>query len=121
MAPPPFAGMPGPGYPGPSGMLPPAGTNPNAGPALGVESRDAAAAAGGAANAAPTTMGDWQILKTPEGKSYYFNKRTQITTWEKPSELMGADEVAEPKEEWQEFTTPEGKPYYFNAKVCWSE
>ncbi|XP_062856994.1 transcription elongation regulator 1a isoform X2 [Trichomycterus rosablanca] len=31
---------------------------------------------------------DWSEFKTAEGKSYYHNKRTQETTWEKPEQLQ---------------------------------
>jgi hypothetical protein len=144
MQPPPYPGMqppfpghpqsaqfPGmrPPYPHPGAMLPPGmlppgttpmGQPPGTGPAIAsagpIESANVAAATAPASDNA-TVIGDWQIFKTKEDKVYYFNKRTQVTTWEKPIELLTGDDKSEKKDAWQEFKTPEGKPYYFNAKV----
>jgi pre-mRNA-processing factor 40 len=35
----------------------------------------------------------WKATKTPEGKEYYFNAATGVTTWEKPQELWDEVEV----------------------------
>eukprot|EP01083_Nonionella_stella_P222146 793017_1 len=35
---------------------------------------------------------DWQELRTEDGLVYYFNRKTQVTTWDKPLELMSDDE-----------------------------
>jgi hypothetical protein len=35
----------------------------------------------------------WQACKDAEGLEYYYNAETKETTWEKPKELMSADEL----------------------------
>jgi hypothetical protein len=35
----------------------------------------------------------WKATKTKEGKEYYFNATTGVTTWEKPEELWDDVEV----------------------------
>eukprot|EP01084_Bolivina_argentea_P201243 344027_1 len=37
---------------------------------------------------------EWQELRTEDGLIYYFNRKTQETTWDKPTELMSDDEKA---------------------------
>jgi len=36
---------------------------------------------------------EWQELKNPEGRPYFYNKKENKTQWEKPIELMTASEV----------------------------
>ncbi|GMQ01204.1 hypothetical protein CsSME_00047922 [Camellia sinensis var. sinensis] len=48
------------------------------------------------------------------GKKYYFNKKTKLSTWEKPSELMTPIERADASTDWREYRSPEGRKYYYN-------
>ncbi|KAK9748413.1 hypothetical protein RND81_02G055300 [Saponaria officinalis] len=57
---------------------------------------------------------DWQEHSTPDGRRYYYNKKTKQSSWEKPLELMTPLERADASTVWKEFTTPEGKTYYYN-------
>lgn len=58
---------------------------------------------------------DWQTFETKDGKKYYFNKKTNTTTWDKPDEMLTETERAHIQaSDWQEFKTPEGKPYYYH-------
>ncbi|KAG8364185.1 hypothetical protein BUALT_Bualt19G0100700 [Buddleja alternifolia] len=56
---------------------------------------------------------DWKEYSR-DGKKYYYNKRTKISSWEKPVELMTPNERADATTDWREFITPEGRRYYFN-------
>lgn len=35
----------------------------------------------------------WTTAKTPDGREYYYNTITKLTTWEKPDELKDDVEV----------------------------
>ncbi|OEL15899.1 Pre-mRNA-processing protein 40A [Dichanthelium oligosanthes] len=65
-------------------------------------------------NSSEPCSSDWQEHIAPEGKKYYYNKKTRQSSWEKPVELMTPLERADALTEWKEFTTPEGRKYYFN-------
>ncbi|XP_052202335.1 pre-mRNA-processing protein 40A isoform X2 [Diospyros lotus] len=82
---------------------------------LGQQSSDAA---GVSAGNVPTTgqqsASDWQEHTSPDGRRYYYNKKTRQSSWEKPLELMTPIERADASTVWKEFTTTDGRKYYYN-------
>ncbi|XP_022763536.1 pre-mRNA-processing protein 40A-like isoform X2 [Durio zibethinus] len=60
---------------------------------------------------APT---DWIEHTSANGRRYYYNKKTQQSSWEKPLELMTPIERADASTNWKEFTSPDGRKYYHN-------
>jgi len=75
---------------------------------------------------AETVDDEWEEVQDPtSGKTYYFNKQTQETSWEKPtaklSESTKVNDGAAPAQEendWVETLDPSsGKNYYYNAKT----
>ncbi|KAM7470535.1 hypothetical protein LguiA_008718 [Lonicera macranthoides] len=57
---------------------------------------------------------DWIEHTARNGKIYYYNKRTRLSSWEKPLELMTAIERADASTDWREVTSPDGRKYYYN-------
>ncbi|XP_055835210.1 pre-mRNA-processing protein 40A-like isoform X3 [Solanum dulcamara] len=60
------------------------------------------------------TPSDWIEHTSRNGKKYYYNRRTRISSWEKPLELMTEMERADASTDWREVTSPEGRKYYYN-------
>ncbi|KAG6554153.1 hypothetical protein Mapa_004069 [Marchantia paleacea] len=60
---------------------------------------------------------DWQEHTAPDGRRYYHNKRTKLSSWEKPVELMTPTERADASTVWKEFTTADGRKYYYNKNT----
>ncbi|BBH09725.1 pre-mRNA-processing protein 40B [Prunus dulcis] len=91
-------------------------------------------------NPAGGTVAEWREHTSAEGRRFYYNRRTGLSTWEKPFELMtplegfasynlgfifqglhvrvlGAREGimrADASTNWKEFTSPDGRKYYYN-------
>lgn len=57
---------------------------------------------------------DWIEHTSHKGKRYYHNKKTKISSWEKPLELMSPIERADASTNWKECTAPDGRKYYYN-------
>ncbi|XP_074557223.1 pre-mRNA-processing protein 40A-like isoform X3 [Curcuma longa] len=57
---------------------------------------------------------DWHEHTSPDGRRYYYNKKTKQSVWEKPLELMTAVERADASTDWKEFTAADGRKYYYN-------
>ncbi|KAM3321445.1 hypothetical protein P3S67_008647 [Capsicum chacoense] len=61
-----------------------------------------------------TIQSDWIEHTSRKRKKYYYNRRTRISTWEKPQKQMIEMERADASTDWREFTSPEGRKYYYN-------
>lgn len=75
-----------------------------------------------AAASQPATK--WTTHVAPDGRNYYHNKETGVSTYDKPDELKSNDEKEAPQCAWKEFTAPGGKKYYYNSltkKSEWAE
>ncbi len=86
-----------------------------------------------------TELGDWVETQDDEGRTYYYNSKTEETSWERPADLKTEEEkVAETKEkdasedapikeeeeeekpaegDWTEVQDDEGRTYYYNTKT----
>ncbi|KAJ2759385.1 U1 snRNP protein [Coemansia sp. BCRC 34490] len=54
---------------------------------------------------------DWADFTTDDGRVYYFNRVTQVTSWEKPDELKTQQER---DSVWKEYMK-DGRPYWYNT------
>lgn len=93
----------------------------------------AAAAAGAAAaallqrqlagdgNRSDALEGGWTEHQTGDGRKFFANEATQMSTWEKPAALMTAEEKMNDTQ-WTEYRIWDGRVFYYNkdTKVsCW--
>ncbi|KAM1031140.1 hypothetical protein ACFX2C_034971 [Malus domestica] len=60
------------------------------------------------------TAAEWREHTSADGRKFYYNRRTALSTWEKPLELMTPMERADASTNWKEFTSPDGRKYYYN-------
>lgn len=69
------------------------------------------------------TVGEWTEVQDDEGRTYYYNTKTEETSWDKPEgfgvEVKNGDTNEHDKEgeEWVETQDEEGRTYYFNTKT----
>ncbi|RLV91628.1 Actin-related protein 2/3 complex subunit 4 [Spathaspora sp. JA1] len=57
-------------------------------------------------------MSDWEKVTSEDGQTYYYNSKTNETSWTLPEQ-----EVATTTSDWQEYTTDDGKTYYYNEST----
>ncbi|KAI4295796.1 hypothetical protein L6164_035803 [Bauhinia variegata] len=57
---------------------------------------------------------DWIEHVSANGRRFYYNKKTKVSSWEKPYELMTPIERADASTNWKEYTSPDGRKYYYN-------
>jgi len=63
----------------------------------------------------PRQVGKWREYSTPEGHKYYFNIETNLTTWEKPMEMMGHAGPYYPRPNMQMLGSKANVPPVFGA------
>merc|ERR1712228_361673 len=67
---------------------------------------------------------EWVTHSAPNGRTYYYNKRTKQSLWEKPPDLMTPGEKHLAKCPWKSHKNADGKIYYYNnvtKSSSWSE
>jgi hypothetical protein len=71
--------------------------------------------------ASTSSVDDWvETMDDTTGQCYYYNAKTGVTSWEKPTTLAIVQEatVSEENEDWAEVVEPtSGQVYYYNAKT----
>ena len=58
---------------------------------------------------------NWEIFISDDGKEYYYNKIKNITTWEKPEEIL-SNKDNQCIDDWEEYSDDNGDLYYHSAK-----
>lgn len=62
-------------------------------------------------------MSPWSEHTAPDGRVYYYNSETKVSTWSKPDELKSKTELLLNKCPWKEHKNADGKPYYYNSET----
>ncbi|RDX79377.1 Pre-mRNA-processing protein 40B, partial [Mucuna pruriens] len=57
---------------------------------------------------------DWIEHTSATGRKFYYNKKSKVSSWEKPFELMTPIERVDASTNWKEYTSPDGRKYYYN-------
>lgn len=59
---------------------------------------------------------DWTQHKAPDGRPYWYNAKTKVSTYTKPPEFGAPEQpkAALPATDWKEHTAPDGRKYYYN-------
>jgi len=72
----------------------------------------------------PNSKQAWSEYTADNGKKYYHNKVTGVTTWDKPLELKTVAEIAATPTTWKEHIADSGRKYYYNTitrESVWDE
>eukprot|EP00045_Choanoeca_perplexa_P002199 m.23405 g.23405 ORF g.23405 m.23405 type:complete len:443 (+) comp11378_c0_seq2:159-1487(+) len=63
---------------------------------------------------------DWTTYTNEQGIPYYFNSRTNVTTWERPADMPQAPapvQATQGTSAWTLYQDGQGRPYYYNAQT----
>jgi len=57
----------------------------------------------------------WSEHKAPDGRPYWYNSQTKVSTYTRPTELTPPEaRAAAAVTDWKEHTAPDGRKYYYN-------
>ncbi|XP_029200486.2 pre-mRNA-processing factor 40 homolog B-like [Acropora millepora] len=59
----------------------------------------------------------WTEHKAPDGRTYFYNTETKVSTWQKPNELKTPGEIQLDSCPWKEHKANTGKIYYHNTET----
>ena len=59
----------------------------------------------------------WSEHKSPDDRTYYYNRETKESVWDKPDELKTPSELLLSKCPWKEHHSDDGKTYYHNIET----
>ncbi|XP_040567310.1 LOW QUALITY PROTEIN: pre-mRNA-processing factor 40 homolog A [Lepeophtheirus salmonis] len=62
-------------------------------------------------------MSTWTEHKAPDGRTYFHNRTTNESAWEKPDDLKSPAELALSKCPWKEYKSDSGKDYFHNTET----
>ena len=61
-----------------------------------------------------STVSEWAEHRTETGEIYFYNSKTQASSWEKPVELQTLAESSLAELPWKEYTADDGRVYFHN-------
>lgn len=59
----------------------------------------------------------WTEHKAPDGRTYFYNTETKVSTWQKPNELKTPGEIQLDSCPWKEHKADTGRIYYHNTET----
>lgn len=65
----------------------------------------------------PKKKTPWTEHKAPDGRTYFYNTDTKVSTWQKPAELKTPGEVQLDSCPWKEHKSDTGRIYYHNNET----
>lgn len=63
-------------------------------------------------SAANMVASNWAEYRGVDGRDYFYNKITKVSTYKKPDALRSPEEL---KLAWREYSTDAGRKYYYNV------
>ena len=65
-----------------------------------------------ASTASQTQSNEWEEVTTETGEQYWFNSKTNETTWDNPNKPLNQSSNNITEDEWEEFVSEDGSLYW---------